>query len=467
MDVFVPPFPARPARPLSPVRLLLRARSNFLAIWTEKSFEYQLMSIRVLARRIWICNSPDTVRQAFINAHGSFERKSPQMRGALRPLLGDGLFISDGELWKQRRRAVTPIVHVGRMPLFAPIFVEAALEAEARWAGAQEIDALGEMARMTAEVICRSLFGRTLGHARARQIVDGFSAYQRHVGQIDLFSLLGLPAWTPRIRGPLLARAAGRVKATINEILDAHLAERGRAEETMVDRLLKAVDDEGRPLSRDAVRNEVATLFMAGHETTANTLAWAWYLLSQSPESERRLHEELDRVLGGRPPSLADLPDLPYTRAVIEETLRLYPPVPLLAREAVRDEVLRGRRVTAGSLVIVVPWLLHRHKRYWQAPDAFTPERFLPGAPAPDKAVYLPFSLGPRVCAGLAFGLTEAILCLATLARRFELRLADGAKVEPVCRLTLRPRGGLPMTVRERATPMSAPALAAARELQS
>ncbi len=332
MDVFVPPFPARPARPLSPVRLLLRARSNFLAIWTEKSFEYQLMSIRVLARRIWICNSPDTVRQAFINAHGSFERKSPQMRGALRPLLGDGLFISDGEVWKQRRRAVTPIVHVGRMPLFAPIFVEAALEAEARWAGAQEIDALGEMARMTAEVICRSLFGRTLGHARARQIVDGFSAYQRHVGQIDLFSLLGLPAWTPRIRGPLLARAAGRVKATINEILDAHLAERGRAEETMVDRLLKAVDDEGRPLSRDAVRNEVATLFMAGHETTANTLAWAWYLLSQSPESERRLHEELDRVLGGRPPSLADLPDLPYTRAVIEETLRLYPPVPLLAR---------------------------------------------------------------------------------------------------------------------------------------
>jgi cytochrome P450 len=467
MDVFVPPFPERPARPLSPVRLLFRARRNFLAIWTEKSFEYQLMSIRVFARRIWICNSPDTVRQAFINAHGSFERKSPQMRGALRPLLGDGLFISDGDTWKQRRRAVTPIVHVGRMSLFAPIFVEAALEAEARWATTEQIDALSEMARLTAEVICRALFGRTLGQARARQIVDGFSAYQRHVGQIDLVSLLGLPAWTPRIRGPLLARAAGRVKATINEILDAHLAERDRAEDSMVDRLLRSVDDEGRPFSRDAVRNEVATLFMAGHETTANTLAWAWYLLSQAPEAERRLHEELDRVLGGRPPSLSDLPDLPYTRAVIEETLRLYPPVPLLAREAGRDEVLRGRRVTAGSLIIVVPWLLHRHKRYWSEPDSFMPERFLPGAPTPDKAVYLPFSLGPRVCAGLAFGLTEAILCLATLARRFELRLAEGARVEPVCRLTLRPGAGLPMTIRERSGARPEAASTVKAELQS
>jgi cytochrome P450 len=451
MDVFVPPYPARPKRPLSPVRLLLQSRRNFLSVWTENAFEHQLMSIRVLARRVWICNSPDTVRQAFIAAQASFERKSPQMRVALQPLLGDGLFISDGDTWRHRRRAVTPIVHVGRLPVFAPIFVEAALETEARWRTLDRIDALGEMARLTAEVICRALFGRTLGQARAREIVDGFSAYQRHVGQIDLVSLLGLPAWAPRLRGPLLGRAARRVKATINGILDAHLAERGRTEESMVDQLLRAVDGQGRPLSREAVRNEVATLFMAGHETTANTLAWAWYLLSQSPEVERRLHAELDAVLGDRSPSLEDLDRLAYTRAIIEETLRLYPPVPLLAREAVRDEVLRGRRVRAGSLVIVAPWLLHRHKRYWRDPDAFMPERFLPGAPAPDKFVYIPFSIGPRVCAGLSFGLTEAILCLAVLARRFALRLADGARVEPVCRLTLRPGRTLPMTVHSRA----------------
>jgi cytochrome P450 len=457
MAVFVPPFPARPKRPLSAARLLLHGRRNFLTIWTEKAFEYQLMSVRLLTKQIWICNSPDTVRRAFITRHASFERKSPQMRAALRPLLGDGLFVSDGETWRRRRRAVTPVVHANRLPLFAPIFVEAALEAEERWKRQGQIDALGEMARLTAEVICRALFGKTLGRSRASQIVEGFSAYQRRVGQIDLFSLLGLPSWTPRLHGPLLALSASQVKASINGILDDHLGKRNRAEKTVVDLLLDCRDEDGRPLTRDAVRNEVATLFMAGHETTANTLAWAWYLLSQSPDVASRLHAELDDVLAGRAPALEDLERLPYTRAIIEETLRLYPPVPVLAREAGRDETLRGRPVPAGSLVMVVPWLLHRHRRYWSDPDSFIPERFLPDQPAPDKYVYLPFSLGPRVCAGLAFGLAEAVLCLATLAQNLELRLVPGAKVEPVCRLTLRPGRALPMTVHVRRAPSSPP----------
>ena len=174
-------------------------------------------------------------------------------------------------------------------------------------------------------------------------------------------------------------------------------------------------------------------------------------MLSQVPEVEARLHAELTKVLGGRPPVLDDVPRLIYTRAVFEEAIRLYPPVPLLGRQALRDERIRNRDIPKGSLVVVAPWLLHRHRRLWERPDHFEPERFLPENAATRKRYsYIPFSVGPRVCAGQAFGLTEAILCLATRAQRARLRLAPGAVVEPVCRLTLRPGDTLPMQVQSR-----------------
>src|SRR6516165_8034113 len=217
----------------------------------------------------------------------------------------------------------------------------------------------------------------------------------------------------------------------------------------MIRLLLEARDPEtGEPLDNSALRNEAAVIFMAGHETTANSLAWTWYLLSQAPEIEDRLHAELAQVLRGRLPSLDDIPKLVYTRAVFEEAIRLYPPVPVLARQALHDERIRGRQIAAGSLILVVPWLLHRHRKYWEKPDHFMPERFLPGnAENLVRHAYLPFSTGPRICAGAAFGLTEAILAIATLAQRVRLRLATDAVVEPTCRLTLRPGYTLPMVV--------------------
>jgi cytochrome P450 len=200
-------------------------------------------------------------------------------------------------------------------------------------------------------------------------------------------------------------------------------------------------------LSHEAVRNEAAVIFMAGHETTANCLAWAWFLLSQAGWAADRLHGELDTVLGGRLPTLKDVPNLVYTRAIIDETLRLYPPIPLLTRQASQKEKIRSRKVEKGAIVAVIPWLLHRHKRYWDKPDNFMPERFLPGAPPIDKYTYVPFSIGPRVCAGLQFGLTEAVLCLATLAQSVRLDLVPGTDVQPVSRLSLRPGDTLPMMV--------------------
>ncbi len=455
MSSFVPPYPERPREPLPPLAMIAAARRNFLSMFDEKCFEYQFFSSRVLNRRVFVCNSPDTVAQAFIAMHESFQRKTPQMRHALKPLLGDGLFISDGDLWKTRRRIVAPIVHVSRLPLFAPTMVEAAGETAARWAQLPDrapIDALREMATLTAEIICRTIFGPRLGSEHATEIVAAFSTYQREVAQIDLPYLLGLPDWLPRFQSPSVHRAAKRIDRVLDAIIRRCEERLASGEQSMIRMLIEAHDPEtGQQLDREALRNEAAVIFMAGHETTANSLAWTWFLLSQAPEVEARLHAELAEVLGGRLPGLDDVPRLVYTRAVFEEAIRLYPPVPLLGRQALRPETIRNRTIPAGALLIVVPWLLHRHRRLWDEPDHFTPERFLPeNAAARERYSYIPFSVGPRVCAGQAFGLTEAILCLATLAQRATLRLVPGSVVEPVCRLTLRPGDALPMTVERR-----------------
>jgi cytochrome P450 len=432
--------------------MLRLARRNLLEMWEEADFQREFMVAKLLNRRFFVCNSPETVETALSAKNASFERKSPQMRHALKPLIGDGLFISDGDVWRTRRRIVAPIVHISRMAQFAPTVVETALEARERWAGLETLDALGEMAQLTAEIICRTIFGRELGRQHARDVVSGFADYQRVVGQIDLISLLGLPDWLPRWQSPALRRSVRRIHGVLDGIVASYRAKHGTGEPSVIGLLLDAKDPEtGQPLDDEAVRNEAAVIFMAGHETTANSLAWVWYLLSQAPDVEARLHAELDTVLGGRPPTLADVPRLVYTRAIFEETIRLYPPVPILSREALQDETIKRRRVPKGSIILVVPWLLHRHKKLWEAPDHFRPERFMPGGTrAVSRFAYIPFSIGPRICPGMAFGTTEAILCLATLAQSFKLRLQPGHRVEPICRLTLRPGKSLPMTVRAR-----------------
>ncbi len=455
MTDYVPPYPARPREPLSPLAALATARRNFLAVFEEKCFEYRFFSARVLNQQLSVCNSPDSVSQAFIAMHDSFERKTPQMRHALAPLLGDGLFISDGETWTQRRRIVAPIVHASRLQHFTPVMVNAAAETAERWSrlpASAPIDALREMATLTAQIICRAVFGPDLGREHAAAIVAAFSEYQRLVGQIDLINLLGLPDWVPRYHSWRVRRAARRIHDVLDHIIRQCEDRRASGEEAMIRLLLDARDPEtGEALGRAALRNEAAVIFMAGHETTANSLAWTWFLLSQAPAAEERLHAELDEVLGGRLPVLEDVPRLAFTRAVFEEAIRLYPPVPLLGRQVLHDEVIRNRPVPAGSLLVVIPWLLHRHKHLWEKPDHFVPERFLPeNAGARQRYSYIPFSVGPRVCVGQAFGLTEAVLCVAILAQRVRLRLAPGAVVEPVCRLTLRPGDTLPMLIEHR-----------------
>ena len=464
---FVPPFPHRPPQVPSIWQRVRLWRQNMLAVFEEQAFDdYEFVRLNLLFRDIFLCNSPRSVEFAFGAHTESFERKSPTHYHLLEPLIGDGLFISYGKLWKQRRRIISGIVHPSRLSDFAPVMVETALETRARWAklASGELDALSEMAQLTAEIICRTVFGRQLGRARALEITEGFSEYQRRIGRFDLIFLLGLPSWFPRPHFPAVYGSVRRVHAAIDEVIATLRVHREGEGTSVISRLFDARDEEtGAPLDPAALRNEAIVLLMAGHETTANTLAWTWYILSQTPDVEQRLHREIDEVLGDRLPTLADVPKLTYTRAILEEVMRLYPPVPVLSREAGREESFEGVRIRKGSVIIVAPWLLHRHRKLWSKPDHFIPERFLPGSPEPiSKFAYIPFSIGPRVCAGMAFGLTESILCVATLAQRFKLRMQPGHQPEAICRLTLRPGEKLPMRLVPRARTEIAPAVNAA-----
>ncbi|WP_205910776.1 cytochrome P450 [Paroceanicella profunda] len=444
-------------------------RENIIAVFSENDFRRPIIHGRYLALDVYTVNDPALVQETFQTKHEIFQRKTPQMRHALAPLLGDGLFVSDSETWKRRRAVVGPIIHTSKVRSFSPLMCETAVEWREHWqdlGDGAEVNVLAEMAELTAEIISRTVFGRRLGREHTSEIVAGFAEYQKHIDQMDIPSVLGLPDWFPRPRGLKVGRALRRVHGVIDEIVERF--EQGTGDAEAVIGQLFAARAEGaegaEALDREAIRNEAIVIFMAGHETTANTLAWAWFLISQSSRVRDRLQDELADVLEGRAPDIDDVRGLPYTRAIIEETLRLYPPVPILGRQALADGDINGTQVKRGSVVMVSPFMLHRKPDLWSRPDEFIPERFDERlTPRPSKYAYIPFAIGPRICPGLTFGLTEAILCLATLAQAFELDLAEGHVVRTQCRLTLRPGDTLPMLLRPRAA--GAPASAAGQPL--
>ncbi|SON55075.1 putative bifunctional P-450/NADPH-P450 reductase 2 [Hartmannibacter diazotrophicus] len=433
------------------LKLLLQARRDFLEVWRQSDYAGQNSQISILGRQIIVVNAPESVKQVMAANHENYERKTPQMRRALEFLLGDGLFISDGETWQHRRPLVSNIVHKNRLPVFGKVMESVTAEMALRWSHLEPgatVNALYEMAALTAEIISRTAFGNDLGADSAKEVIEGFSGYQKLIDSINIGYFVGFDDGLPIWRTPKLKASVARIHKVIDRVVDQHLAGKGD-QDAMIDIMVRRTRrNPNLKLDKEAMRNEAATIFMAGHETTAATLTWAWYLISSAPWAEEKMLEEIARVCGDRAPTVEDVPQLDYCRAVIEETLRLYPPVPILGRQAREADKLGDIDVQPASLVIVVPWLLHRSPDLWEEPNRFMPERFLDRRPTP--YTYVPFAAGPRICAGLQFGLTESILCLATLAQRFKVRVADGFHASPVCRLTLRPAGGLPVTITPR-----------------
>ncbi|MEB3312090.1 MAG: cytochrome P450 [Snowella sp.] len=442
----------------------LQFRQNLLSCWSEATYSLTSFEFSLLRQHYFVCNSPDTVRRVFLEEHDNYDRKSPQMRHALEPLLGDGLFVSDGQLWRERREYCTPAFESDLLPDFAAMMVESAQELAENWRSLPldaPVDILNEMAKLTARIIGRTIFGDDIAESEASQVVQGFSNYQRHIEHIqiaDAFGLSFLNWMTNPFRRIASLKSAYQVHEVIDRIIDrysqqkknelSNLQESSRL--TLLSLLLeghtgKADSPKKCPLGFSAARNEAIVMFMAGHETTANALAWTWYLLDHSPLVAAKLREELDQVIGKRPPKYEDVVNLPYTRSVFEEAMRLYPPVPVLSRQARENDCLDDITIHPNTIILVIPWLLHRHRLYWEKPNSFIPERFLNPSSRPDNFVYIPFSAGRRACLGKRFGMMEGILCLATLAQRFQPRLIPQHRVSIECRITLRPEGGLPM----------------------
>jgi cytochrome P450 len=419
-----------------------------LGFLTECARRYgDVVALRLGPRRFYVVNHPDLVEDVLVTQNRRFI-KHFALRRAKRTL-GNGLLTSEGDFWRRQRRLAQPGFHRERIAAYAAVMVEFAERMLAGWEDGQRRDAQNDMMRLTLEIVAKTLFDSDVAGESADASVAMEALLTSFTARMDRMFLV--PEWFPTPGNLRTERAARRLDRIILAIIAQRRAS-GEDRGDLLSMLLHAQDEEdGTGMDDRQLRDEAMTLFMAGHETTANTLAWVWFLLSNHPEVERRLHDELDGVLGGRPPDVADLPRLPYTDAVVTETLRLYPTVWLLGREAIEPCEVGGYPVPVGRTIFMSQWVLHRDPRFFDEPLSYRPERWLDGlAKRLPRYAYFPFGGGPRICIGNAFAQMEAVLLLATIARRFRLRLEPGAVVAPVPTMTLRPKGGVPVTLERR-----------------
>jgi cytochrome P450 len=374
----------------------------------------------------------------------------------LSAVLRDGLLTVEADQWRMQRRTLAPLFAKRSVMNFAPAMIRAADALVGRWRSRGEgrvVDVAAEVTQLTLDVLERTIFSDGLG-GDPEDVRTAMRTYFDTIGRIDPFDVLGLPDFVPRLGRRRVRPALRFFDAAVDAIIAmrrSRLAEdpSGMPRDILT-LLLEAQDPEtGQGLSEAEVRANVITFIAAGHETTANAITWSLFLLSQSPEWGKRVAAEAEREMGGRPDALAER--LVETRAVVEEAIRLYPPLVAISRQAIGPDELAGRRIRRGTMVVIAPYVLHRHCLLWDRPDIFDPTRFLHGGrDRIDRYAYLPFGAGPRNCIGSAFALQEATIVVASITRDFDFEVPRGHTVWPVHRVTLRPQGGLPMAIRNR-----------------
>lgn len=399
--------------------------------------------------KVYQLNHPDLIRQVLVEQPEKFY-KPRFLKRAFRPFAGNGLLTSDGDLWRRQRRLIQPAFHPRHVATYGDVMVAHARRLADEWTDGEVREIPADMMMLTLGIVVKCLFGADVSR-EADEIGESMAAVLAAANQ-RLNSAFQVPDWVPIPRHLREKRAVSRLEAMLRAMIDARRQSSGSPQGDLLSTLLAAVDEEsGTRMSDQQLRDEMMTLFLAGHETTANALAWTWYLLAEHPDVEARLHEEIDGTLGGREPSVADLPRLPYTEMVLRESMRLYPPAPGFTREPIEDVSLGGYTVPAGSLVTVITYALHRDPRYFDRPEVFDPDRFAPGwQDRIPRYAYLPFGGGPRVCIGNGFALTEARLVLATIAGRRRLSLEPHQDIVPMQLVTVRPKHGLRMRVHDR-----------------
>jgi len=406
-----------------------------------------IVTFRTGPQRSFLLNHPDYIEDVLVTNNHRFIKPFALRR--MRLFLGNGLLSSDGEAWRRRRRLAQPAFHKDRIAAYGAVMVAYAQRRLADWQTGEVRDLHEEMMQITYEIVGKTLFDAEVGD-RAADVRDSLAVALEHYQKLVSSFWILLPDAVPTPANLRLRKAMKHLDSAIYQVIDTRQAD-GADHGDLLSMLLRAQDDDGSRLSRRQLRDEVMTLMFAGHDTTALTLTWCWYLLAQHAEVEARLHAELKHVLGGRPPTVEDVPRLTYTRMVVSEVLRLYPPAWGIAREAVEDCSIGGFQVPKGSIVLMSQSVMHRDARYFEDPDSFKPERWMNGlAKRLPKYAYFPFGGGQRLCIGNAFALMESALLIGTIAQSYRFALVADHPVEPHAALTLRPRHGMRMVLHKR-----------------
>lgn len=452
------PEPLRPAAPVphthtpTTIRFLIDLARNPIEAFGQYAYHEPYVYKRSWIRHLLMVNNPEGVRHILLDNAANYV-KSDQAVKRVRPVAGNGLLTAEGASWRFQRRTAAPIFQMRKVAGFTPEMTAATEATLSRWGALGDgavIDIGTEMMRLTFDIISRTVFSNEITTDYGR-IAHSMATYLDNLGRITITDVLGLPGWVPT-PGRLRARPAiNFFRNELGALIDRRRARLTRdpanAPDDLLTLLLTAKDpEEGALFSEAEVYDNVSTFVLAGHETTANALTWTFYLLSQFAEHDAAVAAEARNTLKSDGATSEDVPGLAFTRAVIEESMRLYPPAPLFARDSVNADKVGPVEIEPNTAIMIAPWVIHRHRKLWDAPEYFRPERFAPGAREKiNRFAYIPFGGGPRICIGMAFAMQEAIVILSTIAKRYRLELLPDQKVEPLARITLRPRYGLKM----------------------
>jgi cytochrome P450 len=446
----IPPKPVpRPDR-VSLWRYLRLFRADILSAQPARLYRAWMAEFKTPFFRSYMCNDPELVTRVLNERPDDFP-KSNRIREGLNPLLGNSVFVTNGEVWKRQRRIIDPAFEGGRLRDTFPAMWAAGQAAVARMPeGVVEVEE--EMSHAAADVIFRTLFSIPIEHEVASQVFAEFRTYQRTQPILNLAAFLPLPRWFPRLHQKATKRSAAVIRGLIARLTEGRAAEiaAGTAPDDLATKIMVTADPlTGERFATAEMVDQVAIFFLAGHETSASALGWALYLLAMFPDVQERVAAEAAAL--GDVADFAVMARLKFTRDVFREVLRLYPPVPMMVRENACPEEMRGRAVKPGAQIVLSPWHLQRHERLWANPDGFDPDRWQrEETKTCARDAYMPFSSGPRVCTGAGFAMVEGVLLLAMLARAFRFVRVEGRDPVPVAHLTVRARDGIWLRVMRR-----------------
>ena len=452
-----PPKPPARSGKVSLWRYARLFRQDILSAQPARLYRAWMAEFRTPFFHSFLCNDPDLIETVLKERPDEFP-KSDRIREGLAPLLGNSVFVTNGEVWKRQRRIIDPAFEGGRLRDTFPAMWDAGVAAVERLgplADGMPLEIEAQTSHMAADVIFRTLFSIPIEDATAGAVFAKFKDHQRSSPVMNLGALLPLPRWFPRFHTRRTRQTAREIRALITDLTARRMAEikAGRAPDDLATKIMTTPDTEtGQLFDTAEMVDQVAIFFLAGHETSASALAWSLYLLAMHPDWQDRIAAEAAQAIDPEKIYFSTLSKLKLTRDVFREAMRLYPPVPMMVREAIRPERFRDRDVPARSQIVLSPWHLHRHERLWERPDDFDPARFkTDNGKACLRNAYMPFSKGQRVCPGSGFAMAEGPLLLAMLVRAFRFELVEGRPAMPVAHLTVRGRDGIWLRLTRRA----------------